>query len=469
MFKRFLALVLSAMLVFSLVGCGNSGASSEVDIDADINSDITVNSDIKEDDSSTSSNDKDTSGSSNGNTSSNQNNSSNKETNNTDSLKGTTVKVLMWRALTEQEKKTIANFENKTGMKVQVTTDQHSTYMVKLSSLIAAKDAPDVAIIATEEGSQGCFPLGAAQLYQPAKVSKQDFTDGFWDLDSMDQFKIKGNYYAFISYGSWYNCNGIVLYNDDLFKNYGIKTPKTLWKEGNWNWDTLKQTAQAMKEKGVIGYFNHSRYNLMHSSGTNFVTYDGTSFKSEITSSKVINAWNFNSQMVELGLQPAYGTETQSFYEGKTAMVGINLWTMRKEAMYGNVSFKLDAAPFPSPKGQEAIIPGGANLFAIPKGAKNPVGAGVFIRDFIDPKNNGNFADIAVNPEMEDVFNYCTSKEAKKYYGYANGVVGYTNITNLTKLMKDLSETTSSQVTTVLQKNKSLIDSAVKNVNSKLK
>ena len=478
--KRVLALLLAVLLIFCLFGCSKKATEelSDEESSAVEEADENNNSEqdnIKENETDNSESKNQTAKetgknktSSKKSSSSDSGNAANEAGINMDKLKGTTVKLLMWRPLTDQEKKTINNFQNNTGIKVKVTTDQHSTYMVKLSSLIAANDAPDVAIIATEEGSQGCFPLGAASLYQPAKVSKQDFTDPFWDLDSMNQFKIKGNYYAFISYGSWYNCNGIVLYNADMFAKYGITTPKQLWKSGNWNWDTLKSTAQAIKKKGSIGYFNHSRYNLMHSACTDFVTYNGKTFTSEITGNKVIKSWTFNSQMVELGLQPKYGTETQSFYEGKTAMVGINLWTMRKEAMYGNVSFKLDAAPFPSPKGQSAVLPGGANLFAIPKGSKNPVGGGVFIRDFIDAKNNGSFADVAVNPEMEEVFNYCTSKNNKKYYGYANGVVGYTNIANLTKLMKDLSETSSSQITTVLQKNKSLMDNAVNNVNKKL-
>lgn len=462
MIKRILAIILSLTFIFSIVGCNDADTSSGKDTDVNVNVDVDL---PDNNDAQTSSNDGSVS---KDNNSASQNSSTSSKVE-TESLKGKTVKILMWRELTNQEKKTIEKFKNETSMKVSIETTNWSNYMTKLASMVSTGDSPDVAIIPTEQSSQGCFPLGTATLFQPISVAKQDLNDGFWDLKSMEKFKIKGHYFTFIAYNNWYDCNGVVMYNVNMFKDAKITTPRELWKAGNWNWDTLKSTATELVKKGHIGYQNQQYYNLMQSMGVDYVTTDGKKFTSAITSKEVVNAWTFNAQMVEAGLQPAYGTESSAFGQGKAGMIGTNLWNMRKEADFGNLTFEVDAVPFPNPKGAKVVIPANVNLFAIPKGAKNPVGGGVFIREFLDSENNGNFADVAINAKMEDVFNYVTGKDVEKGYKFAIGVVGYTNLTNLKTLERTLAQTASNQITTVLQKNKSLVDNAVNTVNNKLK
>lgn len=387
-----------------------------------------------------------------------------------DSLKGTTVKVLMWRDLTDQEKVTIANFEKKYSMKVKVEYSNQDNYMTKIASLVSTNDSPDVGVIINSQNRQGCFPIGAATVFQAAAVTKQDLNDSFWDKDAMNQFKIKGRPYAFIAYNNWYNAHAVLMYNADMFKSDGITSPYDLWKAGNWNWDTLKSTAEALKKKGhKYGMVVNQVYNNMSSAGTDFVTYDGTTFKSSITDTKTVKAWTFNSQMVEAGLQPVFGTDSNAFQAGEAGMFSTNLWTMRKDGLLNTCKFEVMCVPYPSPAGQEQIVAAGVNLFAVPKGAKNPVGAGVFLRYFLDSANNGNFADVSINPKMEEVFNYLNQKGLKRNYMMSAGVIGYSNLTSLNALVTELNSTTASQVTTVLQKNKTLVDNTVKSINSKLK
>ena len=38
----------------------------------------------------------------------------------------------------------------------------------------------------------------------------------------------------------------VTYFNADLFKSKGLKTPRELGEEGNWNWDTLLESAQAL-------------------------------------------------------------------------------------------------------------------------------------------------------------------------------------------------------------------------------
>ena len=185
----------------------------------------------------------------------------------------------------------------------------------------------------------------------------------------------------------------------------------------------------------------------------------------------MIKAWTFNAEMVEAGYQSPYADSSQlmqDFAKGNAGMMGSNIWLMLKTEGLSSAEFSIDAVPFPTPAGKELTVVSDCNRFGIPKGAKQPVAAGVFIRDFLDAKNNGNFADVALNPKMEDTFNFVTGKNMKGPFNQAIGVVGYTNLANLKKLEETLSKTATSQITTVLQQNKAFIDNAVNNVNKKL-
>ena len=387
-----------------------------------------------------------------------------------DSLKGTTVSVLMWRALTEQEKATISAFEQKYSMKVNVEQAKSSAYLTKIASLVSTKNSPDVAVIPGGKGAQGAFPLGVASIFQPATITKQDFNDSFWNKEAMNAYAINGKPYAIVSsQTNWYNNYEVLFYNADMFKADGITTPYTLWKQGKWNWDTLKSTAQEIKKKGHdYGLMVDQELNFLKSTGTAFIAYDGNKFTNNITNAKVIDAWTFEAQLVKEQLMPVYGTATSSFTSGKCGMFVTNSWAMRKGEVLATADFNLECVPFPSPAGQEQVVGASHNLFSIPKGAKNPVGAGVFLRYFLDASNNGKFSDIALSTQFEEIFNYTNQSNLKHSYSYCYGVVGYTNYKSLSNLLTSLHKASPEQVPTVLQQNKAVFDNAVNTTNKKL-
>ena len=183
MIKRILAIFLSLTFIFSIVGCNDADTTSSKDTDVSVN--VDVDDDLPDNNDAQTSSKDDPASKDNNSASQNSSTSSKVET---ESLKGKTVKILMWRELTNQEKKTIEKFKNETSMNVSIETTNWSNYMTKLASMVSTGDSPDVAIIPTEQSSQGCFPLGTATLFQPISVAKQDLNDGFWDLKSMEKF-----------------------------------------------------------------------------------------------------------------------------------------------------------------------------------------------------------------------------------------------------------------------------------------
>ncbi|HBJ11459.1 MAG TPA: hypothetical protein DDY61_07280 [Ruminococcaceae bacterium] len=460
--KRFLSIILMLAMLCSFTACKNNKQTSSDD--ASTSSDIASDNNSADNNSGT-----DSTNASSGQTSGsgNQNEAGGIDYN---SLKGTTVSVLMWRALTEQEKNTISAFEKKYSMKVNVEQAKSSAYLTKIASLVSTKKSPDVAVIPGGKGSQGAFPLGVVSIFQPATVTKQDFNDSFWNREAMNAYAIKGKPYAIVSsQTNWYNNYEVLFYNADMFKADGITTPYTLWKQGKWNWDTLKSTAQEIKKKGHdYGLMVDQEFNFVKSTGTEFIAYDGNKFTNNITNAKVIDAWTFEAQLVKEQLMPVYGTATSSFTSGKCGMFVTNSWAMRKGEVLATADFNLECVPSPSPAGQEQVVGASHNLFAIPKGAKNPVGAGVFLRYFLDASNNGKFSDVALSTQFEEVFNYTNQSNLKHSYLYCYGVVGYTNYKSLSNLLTSLHKASPEQVPTVLQQNKSVFDNAVNTANKKL-
>ena len=455
------AFLIVISIIFSMVGCGQKVVEESVWVEddpvtqtsSDSSTDNKENNDSKKESGSTSKND-------------------DSGTIDMASLRGKTVQMLMWRPLTETEENCIKSFQNETGIKVKVTETTWGNYMTKLSSMISSGDNPDIAVIPNEQSSQGCFPLGTATAFQPIKVTKQDLTDDFWNLNAMKSYKIKDQYYAFIGYNNFFSNAGVIFYNEDIFKECGATTPRELWKSGKWNWDTLKSSAAKIAAKGYVGFANSYYDMYMSTIGTNYVSYDGKKFKSEITSEKMIKAWTYYAQMVESGYQAPYATsaslKNKFIYDGGVGMLSSNTWLMLKTEGLLSAKFNVDAVPAPAPAGQEMVIAPCYNLFGIPKGAKEPVAAGVFLKKFLAPVSSEVFANIAINPKMEDTFKFVTGKGKMGGSNYASGVIGYTQFANLRKLEETLSKTPSNQITTVLQQNKSFVDNSVNTVNKKL-
>ena len=387
-------------------------------------------------------------------------------------LRGTTVRLLWWHPLTQDEENIIKDFTRKTGIKVTTTETTTDDYQSKLASMVIAKDSPDVAIIPTST-SQGAFPVGVLATMQPISVTGQNLNDSFWDKRIMDAYKINGKYYCFSSPNSWFSNATVVFYNVDLFEENGITTPRDLWKSGKWDWTTLKNAAAEIMKIGT-GYYGLASPDSMaflSSAGVDYVSYNGKTFKNTITDSNVLKACTFNAELVNEGLEyPATGTSPAVEYlKGKIGMYATNTWSMRKDADFGNAKFEIDAVPFPSPKGSKQYIGSRSNLFAIPKNANNPQGAGVFLRYLLD-KNNypRTFDAVSINPKMKDTFDFVTASSANRAVLYSTGVVGYSNASDYGRMNFLLLQVAPNQVNTLLQSNKSMFDTAVINANKAL-
>ncbi len=82
--------------------------------------------------------------------------------------------------------------------------------------------------------------LGIARAFTDEEVAKLSETCGMYYLDMM---KYKGGYYA-LNY-PWSGCS-LFYYNKTMFEEYGEKSPKEYYMEGNWTWDTMEACLKAV-------------------------------------------------------------------------------------------------------------------------------------------------------------------------------------------------------------------------------
>lgn len=371
-------------------------------------------------------------------------------------LKGSTIDVLWWQNLTEDDKKIFENFENEYGIKVNVTETTFSNYSSKLSSMIIAKEGLDLAV-----GSG--FPYSIKQVYNPIDDFGLDLTDEFWDQNYIKSSTYNGKVYAVTSTSSyWFNTCEVLYYNLDFFKNNGLKTPRDYWKENNWNWETLEKICEDIAKLKTdivpLGYEFTSKAHLL--SGTNFNHYDGEKFVSDMDDKRIIDAFSLAYKFSAKKYLDFTVSGQTSLPSGKVAMVTLNSWGMRKDSVFKNASCTVDAVPAPSPKDNENIIDA-SQKWCLPKGADNAKAAGLLLAYMLDSKNYPRTnEEIVINPSMLDTLEYIHSSDKK--FVDTSCDIGYVDTAKSTgAITYELPRTAPGQQKTVIEKYRSASNSAI--------
>lgn len=385
-----------------------------------------------------------------------------------DSLKGSTVKMVIWYEMPEEEKAVLDDFTAKTGINVEVTETAGTTaYTEKIVSLMASSMAPDIVMFCTD----GNFPSWTSSVLEPLDETLFKLDDPIWDKTVMDPLRVNGKYYGVNISGSFTNDTAYVLYyNDTLLKNYGITTPRTLYEQKNWNWDTLTETCAKIKSSinGVVPLSFFKTFSMMWSAGTDFVTYDGKKMVSNLNDQKIVDAYSTLSSYLHNGYYQDNGYADNELSNGKTAMLcGISYGMKSNNGWWhedkGLKTGTIDAVPFPNPKGSETVVPIDAKLWGTAKGAENKEAAVYALRYFLDPKNydmDSLFLNSNLKKTFEDI------QGMKKQINYGQGVISYVDAHSYNVLNFKLITADSSQVKVALDSYSNIVTKAVSRVNS---
>lgn len=336
-------------------------------------------------------------------------------------LKGTTVVYATWKDPALNEDGTVVkSFQKKYGINVKIDLIPQERYIEILASRIAANKSPDICF------DNGEFP-NSLQVLQPLDAAHIDFSDAIWDKEFINHTTLNGKKYLVNTISNIWNEYVILYYNKKIFKRfapYGIKTPEQYYKEGNWTWDSMEEIIKGIKQqpegKGINGaIIDQSK--MLCTLGTDFYTYDvkNHQFKNGTKDAMFIPAMKRLAGMFINGY-----INSGTFTDGKTAMCITDLFGLKKTGYWSTMNANdIGFTYVPNWDAKTKAKPAGIfRGWGLVKGAGNPVGAGLFLRHYLDV-NNYDTSSAFISKEAEDFFFKVSGvSSATKQYSVAMGV-----------------------------------------------
>lgn len=390
-----------------------------------------------------------------------------------ESVKGSTVYFATWitHDTNVETAQVLKDFTAKTGINIKLQKIPQDGYMSKMVSLIAANNAPDVFVDNYE------FPV-SLKIAQPLN-NYINLKDPVWSKAHIEYGTINNKTYLINGDKVCWNFVPGMFFNKEVSEANGLKTPYDYRDEGNWNWDTLYQF---MKDYSGIPGGHYGGYlavdTLAKYAGTSMVKYNNGKFSSGIGDANLTKAFQMyadikkNNYMMDSVHHVYLKDGSQGIFFGTS-------WQMMRSAINwrdtgeDEVNFDLDKFGFieaPGPKGGKTYAELTTRAYGICKGAKNPEGAGYFLRYFLDDASY-DFNTVYKKP--------ATSKEMIERVKKANDKNGYfldatqnamrlVNEKLYTTTISELKEIDSAQMSAALSKKSGASNNAAKKGNNQI-
>ncbi len=274
-------------------------------------------------------------------------------------------------------------FESVYGGKLNYQTVVWSGWESKFITEFAAGDAPDVIYLFSQiwpkAGSRGLVyskadleGLGVKALDHPVIANSNELAERNFAFNNnvygLDVFLVTPN---------------VMLVNDTLMKECGVeKTPKQLYNEGQWNWDSFIDIMAKVcsVDKDADGQTDYRGYNgwdatyvISANAGYMITEKDGT-LQSNFSDVKVINGLQMYNELSTKN----YMLERGDFKEGKTATFVETHYNISKKINNEGDGLGFDWSVVPFPLGAdntEGNQVGGCEAYAVVSSTENPQGA----------------------------------------------------------------------------------------------
>ena len=219
------------------------------------------------------------------------------------------------------------------GGKVNVIEKAWGQMSSTMASYVAAGTPAEVVLCGTNEA-----PLWAAQgLLEEIPMDKLDQTSEYWDLATMnDEYTVKGKVYA-LAYNDLTGTRfSTLIYNENLFKKYGVKTPYEHFKEGNWDFEQFRKTAAEMTmdtdDDGFVDLFGFDasltvRGTLMTANATAPLKFSNNKYSLNFDDQRVVEALQLYHDMYNLdkSINQTEFKQYQNFLNKRCAMVEVTI------------------------------------------------------------------------------------------------------------------------------------------------
>lgn len=401
--KRVLALLLALAMVFALAGCKKSTTVSEVVVYED--------DPASEQGGTQSGNSNPVPGS--GTQSGTSTPGGGTETPiggvNYDELEGTTVRFAA-TLLPEDDGSAyiIEGFEKKYKMNVKIDYVTLDGYIQEVQGLIANGNSPDVG------RSNGDFPACLA-YFDSLDKAKLDFNDPIWNQNTFKLSTFNGVPYMCDTYGCYWTELDICIYSKKLLNAAGCPTPQQLAKQGKWTWDNFMNIAELCTQKmGAPAGCINTKELALHMGGGNVF---------RVENEKIVSGIDANTTAVVRRYAEAWKKgilntqSTAGIVQGITAMGTGHAWSLRKDgdiAKGATADYGFYFLPAYK-EGGATPATGIFRGFGVIRGASNPVGAGVFLRYYLDI-NNYDTENAFINEDAKTFFFQLTTQDYAENY-----------------------------------------------------
>lgn len=335
--------------------------------------------------------------------------------------RGTTVTYVTWKdPASNEDGEVIKKFEEKYGIKVDIQLIGEGSYVSEIASSIASGKQGDVYF------QSNTFP-GALSVMQPLDAAKINYKDPIWRQDLLKTSTIDGHPYLLDTVGNVWSETNILVYNKKIFEDNNLNSPADYYEAGKWTWEAFRECCKQVKALGKE-YRGAAIISdaALGSTGSSIFTFENQKMNVTVND-KLYDVMSFLSQMNADGLVTL---DNSIFADGKTGMAITNCFALKKTGYFPSFdSENLGATYLPrwgddGEQYQSGIYRG----WGLIKGAKNPVAAGIFLREYLDV-NNYNLEKTFHSNEVATFFFKITSDTtAKTIYSHDIGMVSATGM-----------------------------------------
>lgn len=290
----------------------------------------------------------------------------------------------------------------------------------KGKAMMAANDAPD--IIRIDDDFVAGYAVRDLLLPLDDLFTKHKFDTKGYHQDFRGWARVNGKQYA-LPIGMHARA---LFVNEDMFKAAGVPLPPTKWADPSWKWNDMLNSAKKLSkpDQGIYGVsiLNDNGFEETWSrSNGGMGTYakDGRSLA--LADDVSIEAYQWLADLIHVHkVHPPYSSYTQmpivdQFVAGRVAMfmgTNGNINNLRKKI--GN-KFTWSIRPLPMQK--TVMVEGSINTHAIPKNAKNPDAAFLFLKFLTSEESQKIIAStnwaFPVHPEWAEKY-YVQPNQAPK-------------------------------------------------------
>ena len=270
-------------------------------------------------------------------------------------------------------------FMEEYGIEFEYVLIDGGEYVNTIASRIATDQQTDVFY------ENGDFP-GSLTVMQPIDAAKFDLTAPIWNESLIKASTLDGHPYLVDADSNVWTELDLCVYNKNIFGNAGLTTPEELYEAGKWTFANFRELAKQVSKLGKdyigAGVLDEA---MLGAAGCNIFNYSNNQISLGVDDHFV----EVLTLMAQMRVDGYLKLDRFGFDEGKQGMCFTNVFGLKRTGYFTHLNPDFIGATYLPvwEEGDEQVYTGIYRGWGLVDGSKNPVGAGLFIRYYIDVNN----------------------------------------------------------------------------------